>query len=358
MTQEIDHLKEWSLRDEILLGTHRWPMIVVFFLAGCLIGWLVSLVWPASYQATTSLYVGLDPFRAVEDRYIAAFANVEFRNPDDYKHWQMQQLNVLAFSDAYLQGTLERLRRMDSFWDPIDVATLRRMLRTAWRNAGDWQLSARGVSADQASQAVDAWREEILEQTEGAIASAEQLYPLDLRLRAITAGESDNSERQARLERAKQALQTWEDQSANNPGDEPLEIDARWRLSMLAAQAAGFDPDWRALLEAMPPPVALAQDYRDWIDRLLVVIDQESATLEERSKELAEQRAQVTAEWEQARQLGQGLAATMTVEKTSDEAPQVDPARSTSLAALIGGLIGLITWGLYTVLKITRRVNK
>lgn len=355
MRQEIDSFKEWSLRDEILLATHRWPLIVAFVLAGCLIGWLVSLIWPASYQTTTSLYVGLDPFRAIEDRYIAAFANIEFRNPDDYKHWQMQQLNALAFSDAYLQGTLERLHQIDTYWNNVEVATLRRMLRTAWRNAGDWQLSAREASADRASQAVEAWRDEILEQTEGAIASAGQLYPLDLRLRAITADESDTWERQARLELVKQALQTWQTESVNNLGDEPLEIDARWRLNMLASQAAGFDPDWQSLLDAIPPPEAPVKDYVDWIDRLLVMIDQEVVNLQERSKELAEQRAQVMAEWEQEQQRGQGLAATMIVEKPADAPPQMAPARSTSLVALVGGMVGLIVWGLYTLLQITRQ---
>jgi hypothetical protein len=88
------------------------------------------------------------------------------------------------------------------------------------------------------------------------------------------------------------------------------------------------------------------------------MIDQGSINLQERSKELAEQRAQVTAEWEQERQRGQGLAATMIVEKSSDASPQVDPARSTSLVALVGGVIGLIVWGLYTLLQITRRVYR
>jgi hypothetical protein len=267
----------------------------------------------------------------------------------------MQQLNVLVFLDAYLQGTLERLRQTDSYWDGIDVATLRGMLRTAWRNAGDWQLSARGKSADRASQAVEAWRDEILEQTEGAIASAGRLYPLDLRLRAITAAESDTWERQARLELVKQALQTWQTESANNPGDKPLEINARWRLNILASQAAGFDPDWQSHLDAIPPPEAPVEDYVEWIDRLLVMVDQEVVNLQERSKALVEQRAQVTAEWEQERQRGQGLAATMIVEKPAEAPPQVAPARSTSLVALVGGMVGLIAWGLYTLMQITRR---
>ena len=42
--------------------------IVLFCLAGALVGWLVSLVMPSPHRATKELFVGLNISRSADDR--------------------------------------------------------------------------------------------------------------------------------------------------------------------------------------------------------------------------------------------------------------------------------------------------
>lgn len=151
-------MTEWVLRDEIYKAAHRWPFIVLFILAGSLLGWGITYLLPSTYQASEEVSVELNAYRAPEDRYAAEYADTEFRNLDDYKHWQMSQLEVLVRSDAYLQETLNRLRKADSAWHAVEAPELRNMLKAYWRNAGRWRLTAENQDAGLARQAVQIWK--------------------------------------------------------------------------------------------------------------------------------------------------------------------------------------------------------
>ena len=135
-------MNTWNLRTEILAAAHRWYWVVASFLLGALLGWLISLIWPAPYRAVQDIYVGLNAYRTTRDLYISEVAEAQFRNQDDYKNWQMGQLNSLAHSDEFLTETLFRLRETDQDWQEVDLSELRAMLAIAWRNTGDWHFSA------------------------------------------------------------------------------------------------------------------------------------------------------------------------------------------------------------------------
>ena len=63
------------LRDEILAGFHRWPVIVAFALTGTLLGLVFTYFWPSSYRANVELSVELNPYRVLDDQYIPEFSN-------------------------------------------------------------------------------------------------------------------------------------------------------------------------------------------------------------------------------------------------------------------------------------------
>ena len=178
-------MKKVVLRDEIFEAAHRWPIIVASVLVGSLIGILVSSIWPSPYRATLELSVGLNPYRVSDDDYISEFAGVPFRNADDYKYWQMLQLNALVLSDDYLDETLERLREIDEHWQEVSVEELRKIFQVYWRNAGTWRIAAEVSKTQLAEQAVETWRDVILEKTEASIASAQEIFLLELQIQAI-----------------------------------------------------------------------------------------------------------------------------------------------------------------------------
>ena len=111
-------MNTWDIRTEILMAGHRWYWVVASFLLGALLGWIISLFWPAPFRAVQDVYVGLNAYRATRDLYIAEVAGEQFRNLDDYKNWQMGQLNSLALSDEFLSETLIQLQGIDpsSLW--------------------------------------------------------------------------------------------------------------------------------------------------------------------------------------------------------------------------------------------------
>src|SRR5512139_1950407 len=120
---------DWNLRANILGNAHRWPVVMLFVLAGSLLGLLLAFLWPTPYRAEAGLQVAYN-------------ADVHPRNPDDFKNWQMEQLDVLIHSDEVLHETLARLQSQDPSWNSYTLDEIRSKVHTYWRNAGEWRLVA------------------------------------------------------------------------------------------------------------------------------------------------------------------------------------------------------------------------
>ena len=143
-------------------------LLYSFALVGTVLGLAFAYLWPSTYRANVELSVELNSYRVLDDQYIPAFAGAEFRNIDDYKHWQMLQLSIVVLSDPYMQETLSRLREINPEWSSVSEQDLREMLSANWRNAGVWHLVAKGSSSTQAIEAVEAWRDVVIEFNPGS----------------------------------------------------------------------------------------------------------------------------------------------------------------------------------------------
>jgi hypothetical protein len=347
-------MNDWRFRESLFAAAHRWPLILAFILAGSLLGWLAAFAWPSPYRASLEISVGLNPYRALEDRYVAAFAQAEFRNVDDYKYWQMQQLNGLALSDEYLQETLSRLRHKDPSWGSVEAAGLRQMLAVYWRNAGQWRLVAEHRDPQMAGQAVQAWRDVIIENANLALTHSRELYRLDLLLRSLTDARLESQSRFQQLEGISRALSAWQNDLSHLPPSQSMSQSDYWLLWSLAAGAAGPDQNWRMLLEEIPPEQAPAEDFLPWLERLAQTIEAEMQSLEARLDSLAQEHDGVSQEWERSLQAGQGLAATLEIEPSSNAAPSVERPRPVALTALVGGGLGFLMYCLYSLAIISR----
>jgi len=348
-------LDEWILRDEIFAAAHRWPLIVLFILTGCLLGWGLAYLLPSPYQASEEIAVELNAYRAAEDRYAADYADAEFRNLDDYKHWQMSQLEILVRSDAFLQETLDRLRQVDPAWEKTDVPGLRGMLEAYWRNAGRWRLTAEHPNPEQASQAVQVWKEVIVEKTGAAVLQSQGLFETEMRLRAIANELLSLNERFQLLPEVNAELVDLRLATGEQPAGQPLGVVERWHLQTLAARVGGPDKAWQALLEEFPTSDSSSSAYLPWLDRLLIAVDEEVEVLAARRQSLEAEQVELETRWENAIPAGQGLSATLIVAPVSIEKPEVKQIRPTSQAAAVGGIAGLLAWGLLVVFQITRR---
>lgn len=350
-----DPMDEWVLRDEILAAFHRWPMILVFILVGSLLGLAFAFLWPPSYRANIELSIQLNPYRALDDLYVPEFTKVEFRNVDDYKHWQMSQLSILVSSDNYLQETLNRLRKIDTYWNSIEVPELRQMINAQWRNAGIWLLSAEAESGLRASEVIETWRDVILEFTDNAISNSRELFQIEISLRSLNNELVELQLNQSALEEIKGNLNEIAISLRAAKSDELISQADRTRLFNLVNQTDFNEPGWQLILEDSPDPGSPSSEYLNWVERASGFMDQKIDSNNMSAQILEDEISRIYSEWEAGLRSGQGLSATLSLANVQDDQPQVKQVRSYSLAALVGAIMGLLVWFLGFLAKITRK---
>jgi hypothetical protein len=165
-------------------------------------------------------------------------------------------------------------------------------------------------------------------------------------------------EAQTRLEQLaemKVALVQWQEQVKGTSGAAALDPLERWWLMSLVSQAVGLNLGWQSLLDSIPPPEAVEEEYIPWVEQVIITIEVESEAIATQIKELDRQSEILQSEWQLALQDSDGLAATLMVEQLSDMGPGLRQSRSIFSAALVGGMLGILLWGVIALFKINWR---
>ena len=145
-------MDSWKFRDELLKSLNQWYLVLAFILLGALIGFVISYVVPAPYQAVSDIYIGIDVERVNQLEYIIPLAEEEPLNLDDYKNWQLTQVAGILTSDSVFNKTLSELRQMTSESDELTLRDLRKAADIYWYDTGVWRLE---VVLPQKEQAVE-----------------------------------------------------------------------------------------------------------------------------------------------------------------------------------------------------------
>ncbi len=335
----------WNLRADILEITHRWTLPFFAFLIGSLLGIGVSFLLPS-------------PYRAESDLYVAYNADAIYRNPDDYKNWQLGELEAFTISQHILHETLTRLKAQDSYWENTSTDALRTMLYTYWRNAGKWRLVAENSEPRHTTQLVRIWREVIIDEVAEATSQAAVMLDLSNQIQTVLNSKVTVEMQRVQLTQMKEALQTWVNEAEGQKVQQPLETLERWNLQTVATSVAAYNPVALPLLEKIPPPDAPSQDYLPWVERFIVVVDNDLAIVQEQSTKLTDQHDELTLSWEEASDASHGLTAFLVVEPLSDTNLVANPVRLTSQMALVGGLLGVLIWGLFWLGRPIRETRK
>jgi len=323
-------LTEWRLREEILALTHAWPLPLLAFLLGALLGWGAAYLLPTPYRAESGLNVMYN-------------TDAIFRNPDDYKNWQMDTLNLFIVSDGVLEGTLYHLRQQDPYWEGVTPADLRPRLHAYWRNAGKWRLAAEDQDPARAEALAAAWSAAVVEWVDAASGHAQVMLDLEARSRRLANEKVDLAQRATTLMEVQAALQAW--QAEAGAADRPLEELERWRLLSLAARLVETDPAGQALLDEAPAAGSPVSESLPWVERVLVYAGDELQLVQARLAEAEAGHAEVYQQLENAYLTSSGLTAYVQVEPLPGEV-RARAVRPTALTALVGGLLGLLAWGL------------
>ena len=345
-------MRYWKLRDEIYNSLHRWPSMVIFFALGCILGWVLSLLLPPTYRATTQIYVGLNPYRAYSDSRWLALAKPKYSNIDDYKNWQMSELELAIYLDEILQETLAKLREDDPYWQQVDIYELNNMLEAEWRSAGTWSLVAETSSPERAEQAVRAWSEIAVLRVQDAVQSAQRTAMIDEELQSVIEELLQVRTRKEILKTSQDALQEWVDVVQGPAKNEPLDPIERWKVESIAAGTAQFTPGWMALLDEQPDENAPAEAYIEWIYQISSAIDTELTLLEPRRKRLNAERSQLEGQYSQVSKSSLGLSPNIVIEGLQNIPPK--RLKPTGNLVLIGGIIGLSSWIFLQLVIISR----
>jgi hypothetical protein len=316
--------------------------MVVFFVLGCILGWVLSLLLPPTYRATTQIYVGLNPYRAYSDSRWLALAKPKYSNIDDYKNWQMSELESAIYLNKILQETLAKLREDDPYWQQVDIQELGNILGAEWRSAGTWSLVAETSSPERAEQAVRAWSEIAVMRVQDAVQSAQRTAMIDEELQSVIEELLQVRTRKETLKTSQDALKEWADTAQRSAKNESIDPIKRWKVESIAAGAAQFTPGWIALLDEQPDENAPAEEYIEWIDQISSTIDNELSLLEPRSKRLNAERSQLESQYSQASKSSLGLSPNIVIEGLQNIPPK--RLKPTGNLVLIGGIIGLSSW--------------
>ncbi len=344
----------WSLPGEIFRSLHQWHRILIFTLVGALVGWVLAFLIPASYKATQQVYVGINPYRSFSDVNFLAIARPRYSNIDDYKNWQMTQLDSVLYLNEILDATLENLQQEDSYWNQYNREQLSGILDVDWRTAGIWSLTATHPDPLRAEQAARAWREVAVSRVNQAIIASQQAILIDQELQSNADASLQAKSRVNLLGESKLVLQEWLKKTKTLPADQPLSPTDRAYILPLAVYPAQFSPAWSQILDDQPLQIDPVSHYREWIDRIIQQITFEEPLLSERISKLELDREKIASEYAAQFNQSLGLSANLTIEDSIELSPQAE--RTTGLWVLLGSLIGLLTWGVIQTISITKRL--
>ena len=345
---------ELSLRDEILDTTQRWPVVFTFCLAGILIGWGIAILWPTTYRASKEIYVGINPYRAAIDQNASDHADLRFENPDDYKNWQMANLNSLVKIDWLVQETLQKLRKEDEYWLNVKPQELDGMLNVNWRNAGKWRLVAEGENPLRASQAVSAWHEVVVSEIQSATRQAQFTFAYDTQIKELASKQVYFELKILELENFNAEFDTISRGIPNwSSFSEEIRKQKRWELVQLLTKSSAEFP-WLSQFLEVPSFNAPSSKFQEWLKQVNYAAEIETHNLTNQSNAINEQYNHYTAQYQNASNKSFGLSSNLVVEKLHDQNPNIYPLRPSGLLILISGLVGFLLWIALSLIRITR----
>jgi hypothetical protein len=327
---------ELSLKDEIYQVAHNWPIPVLAFIIGSFIGWGLSFVFPPTYQAEVEFILSYNDMQAC-------------RNPDDCKNWQLAQMDAFAKSGTILEPTLFKLQSMDDYWIDVSTEDLSEMLDVLWRNTGNWRFIAKSSDPKISEVAVETWAEVYLKEFQIAREHAFGLFDLNARIIAINQNQVQLTQKLFILNSVQNELKEFRTLMGSRDLKEPLNKLERWKLYDLAAQAAGNDFAWLELIDSIPSEMAPLSSYLLWIDRLEISVIQDIQATNNQLEQLHTEAITTLDKIAIETESSHGLSQIIELQRFLDGQPKVEVTRRSTTTAVLGGILGLLIWGLIRI---------
>ena len=330
MTSVHSSIPGWDLRLELLTFAQRWPLIALFILLGSAITGSLAAILPSGYEAEAGLHVSFNP-------------DIVARNPDDFKNWQISELEIFIYSAPVLEGTLTRLRSSNSIWNEYSAADIQDLVHAYWRNAGQWRLVGKAQTANQARELAEAWRDEILSEIGTAMLAARELPPLNAQIVTLAGQQSFLRQRNLDLTYTLKAVEDWQERLAERPPAQTLTDQERWQIAALVARARVITEPIAAEMAEPNQDDQNPQVYARWLVQAEPALRQTQVTLIQKIEDLDFQLSALTAAYIENVENARGLTANAYIEPLGEEI-LVQAARSIPAALFFGALLGLLAW--------------
>lgn len=346
-------MNEWRLSEQVAFHLHRWPLLLAFVLCGALAGLVIGWIWPAAYEARQEIFVGINALPQAHENPGLDSSYYQLRNLDDYKNWQMEQLDQFVYTDEVLLATLETLQSSNPAWAGLTTEDLRTVLGAEWRTAGRWQLAATHEIRALAEAAAAAWSAEVEKQTAQAVEQAREMLALDARRQASARARSELLTYQATRQELRNSLNAELEEMEGRQG-ETLDERSRQRLLALVGQAAGFTTAWQAALANFPEPQAPARAYSLWINDAIHLLQMDLDLGENQLDALETDLTATASAYQAAVQQSYGLSPNLVVEGIITPQPAVSVQRPTGELVALGAALGFLAWLLFALIQINR----
>lgn len=330
----------WTFRDELIYLSQRWPWLVLAFLAGALLGWGIARILPAGYEAQTEFFVSYN-------------GDLLPRNPDDYKNWQMEELEGFLLTGPVLAEAADQLKQQNENFAAVTPEDLAERLELRWRNAGTWTLAVRASRAEEAQAIAQAWQAAALSSLTTAAEHARNVVELERGINQTASLLYATRARLETLEQASETLSDWQAQFAAASAS-PLTALQAWDLNLLAGQALSGHPTAAEMLSSLPQAGATPQAVRDVLPQITAAVEQQHASLASRAASLQAQWEALSAEWQAETAAARGITAYLTIEPLREGQIQVESIDAGGAAALVGGLVGLLGFILVRLIRWSR----
>jgi hypothetical protein len=344
-------MEGWNLREEVLKSVHQWYLIVGLIVLGSLLGYVISLIVPAPYQAIADLYVGIDVVRVNEMDYLIPLAKEEPLNLDDYKNWQLKQVSDILHLDLVLEDTLNDLRLADPYWQDVSLNDFRESIDIYWYDTGIWRLQVTNADRTRAKLAVKTWLDNGHAKLSELLIVSEQAALLDAELQTIKEASAVQKRQIARLETFQNSSADWITRLGDLDQNQPVAADLR--SEMLGwLQSYQEEPDlWQVSLNGFPDEGGKPAGYKAWLEQLQVPAGEVLEESQRQYQLMLDDREEILPDYHQALDDSLGLSANIVLLENTSE-PQVDQVRHPGNTALFGGLLGLLLWMVIAVVRV------
>ncbi len=270
---------------------------------------------------------------------------------DDYKNWQLSQVDAIATSERVAKLTLEKLRDLDPYWEGVSVAEFQELQELFWYDVGKWRLQFQAPENEHALQGVQAWREILLLDLSRLILESEDLLELEGRMRASNSAISQLETRVTEMELLITEIAAVRVELESADPQQEMDDSPREDLWLLIAGAAEEDVLWTQVLDEIPEKDQSHLDYIHWIDQVLTAVESDLEGHQAIMEELSNDHILLTEDYLREIEEARGLSASLYIEEEGTKPKIIKTYPDTQIAflgSLVGLLIYIIVWVMFS----------